>query len=119
LFFFLVPGCVSPGFITTLPEEVAAPSLPAPITVHFIDVGQGDAIFIDTNGQDVLIDSGIKSAGSRVAQYIAAVSDPTVKILMASNHDADHMGGLIKRRSLHLPATRLRFCGLINMEPLR
>lgn len=93
--FLFVSGCVSPGFITTLPEEGAVPSLPPPITVHFIDVGQGDAIFIDTNGEDVLIDSGRRSAGSNVAQYIAQVSDPTVEILMASNHDADHMGGLI------------------------
>jgi beta-lactamase superfamily II metal-dependent hydrolase len=60
-----------------------------------MDVGQGDAIFIDTSDQDVLIDAGRRSAGSTVADYIARVSDPTVEILMASNHDADHMGGLV------------------------
>jgi|GEM_PF-5139620 len=37
---------------------------PADLTVHFLDVGQGDSIFVQTPNQNVLIDGGDRSAGS-------------------------------------------------------
>lgn len=66
------------------------------VTIHFIDVGQGDAIFIDTNDKDVLIDSGTLSHGYLdVIPYLQKLNVTLIHILSASNHDADHMGGLV------------------------
>lgn len=42
----------------------------ANVSVHFIDVGQGDSIFIDIQNRDVLIDGGSASASQTVLDYL-------------------------------------------------
>jgi len=67
----------------------------AALKIIFLNVGQGDAIFIETpSGTQVLIDGG---AGSRVLGELAAVMpfyDRQVDIVIATHTDADHIGGL-------------------------
>ena len=41
-----------------------------PLTVHFIDVGQGDSIFIDCGGKYILIDTGEFSSAKTVCRYL-------------------------------------------------
>jgi len=65
------------------------------ITVYFIDVGQGDSIFIDTSGLDVLIDGGTRTAGSTVVDYLGDLSITQIHLMVATHMDADHIGGLI------------------------
>lgn len=44
-----------------------AATKPKPMTVHFINVDQGDATYIKTpNGDDILIDAGNKGKGDEV-----------------------------------------------------
>lgn len=66
------------------------------LTVSFLDVGQGDAIFIDApSGRQVLIDGGKSSV---VLQRLSAVMpwwDRSIDVVMATHPDADHIGGLI------------------------
>ena len=50
--------------------EHGAVHVNAPITVHYIDVGQGDSILIDTPGKDVLIDGGPDQGSSTVLDYL-------------------------------------------------
>lgn len=38
--------------------------------VHYIDVGQGDSELLCCNGQYMLIDAGVPSAGDTVVEYI-------------------------------------------------
>lgn len=39
--------------------------------VHFIDVGQGDSIFIESpDGKTMLIDGGVKGAGDEIVSYL-------------------------------------------------
>jgi competence protein ComEC len=66
------------------------------ITVHFIDVGQGDSIFIDTSGLDVLVDGGKRGAGDTVVEYLGNLSISKIDLMVATHMDADHIGGLIK-----------------------
>lgn len=66
------------------------------IKVHFIDVGQGDSIFIDTSGLDVLVDGGTRTAGDTVIEYLGNLSIAKIDLMVATHMDADHIGGLIK-----------------------
>ncbi len=63
------------------------------LTVHFIDVGQGDAILLDIGTTEVLIDGGEKD--SRAADYIRPYVDEPLEAVVATHSHADHIGGLI------------------------
>jgi beta-lactamase superfamily II metal-dependent hydrolase len=63
------------------------------ITVHFIDVGQGDAILIDSGMTEILIDGGDKSSG--IADYLTDYVDGNLEVIVATHAHADHIGGLI------------------------
>ncbi len=63
------------------------------LTVHFIDVGQGDSIFLDLGDTEVLIDGGEKSPG--VVSYIDDYIDGPLEVMVATHPHTDHIGGLI------------------------
>jgi len=67
----------------------------ADVTIHFIDVGQGDATLIDTTEKDVLIDAGTRSNGQLVFDYLIANSITRLDFVIGTHPDADHIGGLI------------------------
>ena len=66
------------------------------LTVAFLDIGQGDAIFIESpTGVQMLIDGG---PGAVVLQELGEVMpfyDRSIDLLLVSNPDADHMAGFI------------------------
>lgn len=65
------------------------------LTVAFLDVGQGDAIFIEApNGNQVLIDGGAGSAVFAPLGEMMPFYDRTIDIVVATHPDADHIGGL-------------------------
>lgn len=65
------------------------------ISVHFIDVGQGDCIFIDGPGNyDILIDAGDNSQGEKVVRYLEELNTDDIEIMIATHNHADHIGGL-------------------------
>ena len=65
------------------------------MTVIFLDVGQGDAIYIEAlNGNQILIDGG---SGKAVLRQLSAVMpwyDRSLDLVVATHPDADHIGGL-------------------------
>lgn len=64
--------------------------------VHFIDVGQGDSIFIQSpNGKTMLVDAGVKGAGDTVVAYLKNQGVQKLDYVVATHPDADHIGGLI------------------------
>lgn len=66
------------------------------MSVHFIDVGQGDSIFIQSpNGKTMLIDGGIRGAGKTVVAYLQQQGVKKLDYVVATHPDADHIGGLI------------------------
>jgi beta-lactamase superfamily II metal-dependent hydrolase len=73
-------------------DTTAAISLDT-LTVHFIDVGQGDSILVDFGSIEVLIDGGGKSPG--VVSYIDDYVDGPLEVVVATHPHADHIGGLI------------------------
>ncbi len=73
-----------------------APALtnaPAQLQVHFINVGQGDAILIDYGTDEVLIDGGEASPG--VVPYLRKYVDGDLEAMVATHPHEDHIGGLI------------------------
>lgn len=66
----------------------------ADTTVTFIDVGQGDAIWVhDDTGHDVLIDAGEAQWGDVVLQHLEDV--PDLDVVIWTHAHADHIGGLL------------------------
>jgi competence protein ComEC len=68
---------------------------PKLMTVHFINIGQGDAAYIKMpSGEDVLIDAGNKAKGKDVVAYLKKLKVDDIEIMIATHPDADHIGGL-------------------------
>ncbi|MFT7328124.1 MAG: competence protein ComEC [Crocinitomicaceae bacterium] len=66
------------------------------LEIVFLDVGQGDAIFITTpNGRQVLIDTGPKNnLGSKLSRYMSS-SDRSLDLIIMTHPDLDHVGSMI------------------------
>ncbi len=88
------PTPTSPGAVPTTPTTTPAPVGTVPqLQVHFVDVGQGDAILIDYGTAEVLIDGGDRSPG--VVPYLQKYVDGDLEVMVATHPHADHIGGLI------------------------
>ncbi|MEX2341275.1 MAG: MBL fold metallo-hydrolase [Candidatus Paceibacterota bacterium] len=73
------------------------PSLcnPELLCVVFLDVGQGDAAFIQSpSGRQMLIDTGRNQDVLRALSEVMSFSDRDIDYVMATHPDADHIGGL-------------------------
>jgi competence protein ComEC len=65
------------------------------LKVSFFDVGQGDAIFIETpSGKQMLIDGGKNKKIVSELGRTMSFGDRTLDIVLATHPDADHIGGL-------------------------
>lgn len=65
------------------------------LTVAFLDIGQGDAIFIEApNGNQILIDGGPGKSVLRELSKVMPFYDRSIDVLIASHPDADHISGL-------------------------
>ncbi|HRH31172.1 MAG TPA: ComEC/Rec2 family competence protein [Candidatus Paceibacterota bacterium] len=66
------------------------------LQVSFLDVGQGDAIYIKApNGNDMLIDGGKTSASlSKKLKTAMSSGDTSIDVILETHPDADHIGGL-------------------------
>lgn len=65
------------------------------LKVAFLDIGQGDSIFIEApNGKQMLIDGGPNDTVlSRLAQ-VMPFGDRSIDLVVATHPDSDHIGGL-------------------------
>ena len=69
------------------------------LRVHFLDVQQGDSIFIELpDGKVMLIDSGDRSndRANFICNYIEGLSYGQIDYLLATHTDADHIGNMVK-----------------------
>jgi competence protein ComEC len=66
------------------------------LEIVFIDVGQGDAIYIEApNGRQILIDGGRDQVILPKLAQIMPLGDKSIDLVIATNPDQDHIGGLI------------------------
>ncbi len=66
------------------------------LTIAFLDVGQGDAIFIEApNGNQLLLDAGPNKKVLRELAKLMPFYDRSIDMLIESHPDADHIGGFV------------------------
>src|SRR3989344_7650006 len=66
------------------------------LTVSFLNIGQGDAIFIDVpSGRQVLVDGGPDRSVLRELGKILPWWDRSIDVVVATHPDADHISGLV------------------------
>ncbi len=70
-------------------------ALDSPLCVHYIDVGQGDSIYVKLpNGENLLIDAGDNDAGVNVTGYLKDLRVKKIDYLVATHPHSDHIGGM-------------------------
>ena len=83
------------------PSEPDTPDTPTPpsttystLSVHYVDVGQGDCIFISVDDCDILIDAGTSNYGTTVSNYLKKQGVDDIELMINTHYDTDHFGGL-------------------------
>jgi len=61
--------------------------------IHFIDVGQGDAVLIQSQGENALIDTGNVLSGYKLTDYLNKNNVQTINHLIITHHHYDHIMG--------------------------
>lgn len=62
------------------------------VSVHFIDVGQGDCALIQAEGKNILIDCGEYDQYGTVSAYLKALGVRSLDMVIMSHPHSDHMG---------------------------
>ena len=63
--------------------------------VHFLDIGQGDSIFIELpNGQSMLIDAAEDEQADKIITYIHQQGYDSLDYVVATHPHDDHIGGM-------------------------
>lgn len=70
------------------------PASSADLSVHFIDVGQGDCTLVMCDGKNMLIDAGESDQGEKVVEYLKAQNIESLDYVIGTHPHSDHIGGL-------------------------
>lgn len=95
---FLTAGCAAPAALPPEGQASSAAALQADasgtLSVHVLDIGQGDAILIGRAGQWALIDSGDVEHRSRMKAYLKKYGVKELQTVIITHPHADHLGGM-------------------------
>ena len=64
------------------------------MVVTVLDVGQADAILLQTEGKNILVDSGLGDNADKLVAELKKLGVKKVDILVATHPHADHIGGM-------------------------
>lgn len=68
---------------------------PKTLKVHFLDIGQGDSIFIELpNDETMLIDAGEDYYGRGIIDYIEGTGHTKIDYLIGTHPHSDHIGSM-------------------------
>lgn len=76
-------------------SEAPAGAGSADAQLHFIDVGQGLSVLIESDGHFLLFDGGDRKTSSLVVSYLKEQGVETLDYVIASHYDADHLNGVV------------------------
>ncbi|MDD3221090.1 MAG: ComEC/Rec2 family competence protein [Lachnospiraceae bacterium] len=65
------------------------------MTIHFIDVGQGLAILVQSDGKNLVYDGGDRNHSSFLVSYLKKQGVTDIEYLIASHYHEDHISGLV------------------------
>lgn len=74
-------------------EKTSSSAQTGDMRVHFIDVGQGDGMLIETVAGNILVDAGNWN-GRQVLDYLLKQQITHLDLVIATHPDADHIGQL-------------------------
>lgn len=80
----------------TQPQVSAKPWKGEGVQIHFLAVGQAEAIFIDSGDTEVLIDGGLEESADHIIDSIKPLVDGHLEVVIATHAHNDHLGGLPK-----------------------
>lgn len=84
LFMTLLGGCEKKGFSADAGET---------IKITFFDVGKGDAILIETENTNMLIDAGYDNTSQVILDYLDQQEKSSLDYMVITHFDKDHVGG--------------------------
>jgi competence protein ComEC len=88
-----VRGCLIGAWVGAALLPAASAVVPAPVEIHVLDVGQGDAIAIRSpRGTWTLVDAG-PGRDDALARGLARLGVRRVETLVVTHPDLDHVGG--------------------------
>ncbi len=79
-----LPGVIIPCYATGTQD----------LAVHFINVGEGDAILLAQNDAAMLIDAGPAASADLLVSYLRDVGIDTLDAIIATHPDPDNIGGM-------------------------
>lgn len=80
--------------IAAIDHVVLASSEPL-MSVHFIDVGEGLSILVQSDGENLLYDGGDQSHSDLVVSYLQENDVQNIDYMVLSHYDEDHIAGLL------------------------
>lgn len=85
------------GLSSVLPvSEVSVTEAPGyDMTIHFLDVGQGLSVFVQSGEETLIYDGGDSEHSSFVVAYLKKQGVTSIDYLISSHYDSDHVSGLI------------------------
>lgn len=73
-------------------SSIPAVTDPDYLTVHYIDVGQGDSILLACGGEYMLIDAGETDSDDTVIHYLSNLGIDEIDLVVATHAHSDHIG---------------------------
>jgi beta-lactamase superfamily II metal-dependent hydrolase len=87
------------------------------LTIHFLDVGQGDSELPQFSGKNALIDGGEQDMGPRVESYLRGHGISALDLMVATHPHSDHIGGLIDVLN-DFPVKQVLDSGQVHTTPI-
>lgn len=66
----------------------------APFSLHVLEVGKADSLLLECGGEAMLVDGGTADRGEEVARYLRRRGWDSLRYVVNTHPDADHIGGL-------------------------
>ncbi len=91
--------CLSFVFSACSPESsksVNTSSESNELKIHYIDIGQGDSILVQTKDKNMLIDAGTRKNSDNLISYLKKQNIKKLDYVIATHPHEDHIGGMPK-----------------------